>query len=49
MATIDTAGETAGKDADDRFLVNPYNDWARAQDIPIIEDFGVDMLASARP
>lgn len=45
MATIDTAGETAGKDTDDRFLVNPYNDWAQAQDIPIYEDFGVDMLA----
>ena len=45
MDTIDTAGDTAGKDADDRFLVNPYNDWAKAQDIPIHEDFGVDMLA----
>ena len=45
MATIHTAGDTAGKDADDRFLVNPYNDWAQAQDIPIHEDFGVDMLA----
>ncbi len=45
MATIDTAGETAGTDTDDRFLVNPYNDWAKAQDIPIYEDFGVDMLA----
>ena len=49
MATIDTAGETAGKGTDDRFLVNPYDDWAKAQDIPIHEDFGVDMLANARP
>ncbi len=39
--------ETAGKDTDDRFLVNPYDDWAKAQNIPIFEDFGVDMLPCA--
>ncbi|MEE8515834.1 MAG: hypothetical protein V3T02_04260, partial [Alphaproteobacteria bacterium] len=29
----------------DLFLLNPYNDWAQAQNIPIYEGFAVDMLA----
>ena len=29
----------------DRFLVNPYRDWAQAQGIPIHEGFAVDLLS----
>jgi mannose-6-phosphate isomerase-like protein (cupin superfamily) len=31
--------------ATDRFLINPYRDWATAQNIPIYEGFGLDLLA----
>jgi hypothetical protein len=34
--------ETESKD---RFLLNPYTDWTKAQGIPVYEGFGVDMLA----
>ena len=26
---------------------HPYNDWARAQNVPIVEDFGIDIHAQA--
>ncbi|MEE9196079.1 MAG: hypothetical protein V3U44_09575 [Alphaproteobacteria bacterium] len=29
--------------ADEKFLVEPYLDWSKAEGIPIVEDFGVDM------
>ena len=28
-----------------RFLIDPYLDWAEGEGIPIVEDFGVDLLA----
>src|SRR5258706_3889552 len=28
-----------------RVLIDPYLDWAAAQGVPVIEDFGVDLLA----
>ena len=28
-----------------KFMVNPYRDWAEAQGVPIVEDFGLDLLA----
>jgi len=45
MNTAEPVGTEGGLQSDDKFLVNPYNNWARTQNIPIHEDFGVDMLA----
>ena len=28
-----------------KFMVNPYLDWAKAEGVPIFEDFGLDLLA----
>ncbi len=30
----------------DRVLLDPYLDWADGEGVPIIEDFGVDLLAA---
>ena len=29
--------------ADDKFLVDPYMNWATGEGIPIVEDFGIDL------
>lgn len=48
MATVNESSDTnsiATDEANDKFLVNAYGNWAEAQNIPIYEDFGVDLLA----
>jgi mannose-6-phosphate isomerase-like protein (cupin superfamily) len=35
----------AAKEVKDRFLVEPYNNWAAGEGIPIHVDFGLDLLA----
>ncbi len=40
-----TMTEKTMPEVKDRFLLNPYTDWTTAQDIPVYEGFGVDMLA----
>ncbi len=40
-----SAAENTTTESKDRFLLNPYTDWTEAQDIPVYEGFGVDMLA----
>ena len=31
--------------AEPKFLIDPYLDWAKEEGIPIVEDFGVDLLS----
>ena len=39
------AVDTIGTDPDLKLLLDPYGDWAAGQGVPIVEDFGVDLLA----
>ena len=39
------ANKTIGTDPELKLLLDPYGDWASGQGVPIIEDFGVDLLA----
>jgi uncharacterized RmlC-like cupin family protein len=38
------AGQTIATDPDLKLLLEPYGDWATGEGVPIIEDFGVDLL-----
>ncbi len=40
------SGDTTEQYRKDRVLLDPYLDWAAGEGVPVIEDFGVDLLAA---
>lgn len=44
MTIIDPAASTPDSDETERYLVDPYQDWAESEGIPIHTDFGLDLL-----
>ena len=42
----DIPAETVEKYRRERVLLDPYLDWAEAEGVPVVEDFGVDLLSA---